>query len=132
MMMAVEPRGSWQGLLPTRFGARADAIVPFPGGVEIRCEVGHFAEEETAMHERALTLAENTPFTETSPDFAGRWVNQMASFMDLDVSGNNVTGTYNSASSGREGGKSIEGELKGYVAGDRISFLVLWPGGSMT
>lgn len=84
------------------------------------------------MHERALILAENTPFNQVAPDFSGRWVNQMTSVMDLEVNGSDVTGKYNSASSGQNGGKPIEGELKGYVAGDRISFLVLWPGGSMT
>jgi hypothetical protein len=84
------------------------------------------------MHESALETAENTPFNEVAPDFSGRWVNQMSSVMDLQVSGSDVTGKYNSASSGNPGGDPIEGILKGYVAGDLISFMVLWPRGSMT
>ena len=42
--------------------------------------------------------------------------------------GTDLTGTYTSADSSKGG--RITGALKGY--GDRISFLVLWPGGSMT
>ena len=50
--------------------------------------------------------------------------------MDIVVSGSDVTGTYTSASSGAGG--PVTGPLKAYVSGDLISFLVLWPGGSMT
>ena len=60
----------------------------------------------------------------------GRWKNQMGSYMDLSVTGNDVTGTYTSSSS--SGGGPVTGTLKGNVAGDLIAFIVAWPGGSMT
>ena len=81
-------------------------------------------------HEQALSLAtadENAPKT---VDFSGHWENQYTSTMDLVVEGKNVRGEYETASS--IGGGRQRGELKGYVAGDLISFLVLWRGGSMT
>lgn len=84
-------------------------------------------------HEQALIAGETTPFSQEPPfDFSGEWVNQMTSTMDLKVQGSDVTGSYTSASSGLKGGGPIKGTLKGYVAGDRITFLVLWPNGSMT
>ena len=64
------------------------------------------------------------------PNFSGHWINQMQSTMELAVAGSNVTGIYTSSSSG--GGGPVAGVLKGNVSGDMISFLVLWPGGSMT
>jgi len=86
------------------------------------------------QHERAVRLAisskNKTGPKEGNATWLGRWKNQMGSEMDLKVSGNDVTGTYTSASSA--GGGPITGTLKGYVAGDLISFIVLWPGGSMT
>ena len=63
-------------------------------------------------------------------NFAGQWRNQYASTMMLSVSGNTISGDYTSAVSG--GGGPITGSLRGFVAGDLISFTVLWPNGSMT
>lgn len=60
----------------------------------------------------------------------GRWKNQMGSFMDLSVTGSDVTGSYTSASS--SGGGPVTGTLKGNAVGDLICFIVAWPGGSMT
>lgn len=82
------------------------------------------------LHEKALALAESAANSTASPDFSGLWRNQMRSTVDLNVNGNDVSGVYTSASS--SGGGPIAGSLKGFVAGDLISFLVLWPGGSQT
>ncbi len=46
--------------------------------------------------------------------------------MDLAINGASVSGKYTSAVSG-EGGP-VCGDIVGYVAGDVISFSVLWPG----
>jgi hypothetical protein len=82
-------------------------------------------------HEKALRTASATAGTPTPPtDFSGRWKNQYQSTMDLEVSGSDVSGSYTSASSGAGG--PITGRLKGFVSGDLISFIVKWPGGSMT
>lgn len=85
-------------------------------------------------HEQAVQFAlssENKASTEAGPaTWLGRWKNQMGSYMDLAVAGNDVTGTYTSASS--SGGGAVTGVLKGNVAGDLIAFIVAWPGGSMT
>ena len=85
-------------------------------------------------HEEAVKLAISTK-NKTGPKagpatWLGRWKNQMNSVMDLKVSGNDVTGSYTSASSAAGG--AVSGTLKGNVSGDLISFLVLWPGGSMS
>jgi hypothetical protein len=82
-------------------------------------------------HENALRLAEAIPNSTSNPDFSGLWRNQMQSTMDLTVNANDVSGVYTSASSAAHGGP-IAGTLNGYAAGDLISFLVLWPGGSQT
>jgi len=83
-------------------------------------------------HEKALRTASAKAVTPTAspPDFSGHWKNQYTSTMDLTVTGSDVKGSYTSASSG--GGGPVTGPLKGYVSGDLMSFLVLWPGGSMT
>lgn len=82
------------------------------------------------LHEKALEQAESTQNSTGEPDFSGMWRNQMGSTMDLSVSGSDVAGHYTSASS--SGGGPVAGTIKGFVAGDLISFLVLWPGGSQT
>ena len=85
------------------------------------------------LHEAALQQSENTPFSGAKSDFSGKWINQIESTMTLTVNGSDVTGEYESKTSisGAGGGK-IKGILKGYVAGDLISFTVLWPRGSIT
>jgi hypothetical protein len=85
-------------------------------------------------HETALAVALSADNKAGTPAAAwvGRWKNQMDSFMELQVNGSDITGTYTSANSAQGDGGPITGALKGYVAGDLISFLVLWPGGSMT
>ena len=84
-------------------------------------------------HEAAVKFAlstENKKGPTTPAAWVGKWKNQIGSEMDLKVAGSDVTGSYTSADS--SGGKPITGDLKGNVYGDLISFLVLWPGGSMT
>lgn len=83
------------------------------------------------LHEHALNTAEATANGNGSVDFSGTWKNQMDSTMTLQVSGADVTGTYTSKTSG-SGGTDITGPIKGFTSGDLISFLVQWPGGSMT
>lgn len=86
------------------------------------------------MHEKAVefaTSSANKAGPQAGPaTWLGRWKNQMGSTMDLAVTHSDLTGTYTSSTSG--GGGPVTGTLKGFVAGDLISFLVLWPGGSMT
>jgi hypothetical protein len=86
------------------------------------------------QHEKALQMAvaAGAKAGDKSCDFSGHWENQYdpPSSMALVVDGSSVTGRYKSRSS--VGGGELCGELKGYVAGDLISFLVLWPRGSMT
>ncbi len=82
------------------------------------------------LHEKALELAQSIPNSMAQPNFSGMWRNQMGSTMDLTVTGNDVLGIYTSA--GSAAGGPVAGPLKGVVAGDLISFLVLWPGGSQT
>lgn len=87
------------------------------------------------LHEEALRIAQASPNNPNPPTYpaawAGRWENQIESFMELTVAGEHVTGTYTS-SNNIEDEEPVTGELKGYVSGDLISFLVLWPGGSIT
>lgn len=85
-------------------------------------------------HEAALKLAlanENKPGPESVATWVGHWKNQMNSHMDLTIAGSDVTGTYTSSKS-LPSGDSVTGTLKGNVAKDLISLLVLWPNGSMT
>lgn len=85
------------------------------------------------LHEKALSIALSGPNKEgSSARWLGRWKNQMGSTMDLAVSGNDITGSYTTATSGLGDGGQLTGALKGYAAGDLISFVVLWPGGSLT
>ena len=81
-------------------------------------------------HEHAVAFAESGPNAAAAPVISGPWVNEMGSTMQLAVSGAIVSGTYTSAQSG--GGGAVTGQLQGYVAGDLVSFQVLWPGGSIT
>ncbi len=86
-------------------------------------------------HEMALRLAVKAQNADgASPvSWGGRWKNQMESTMELTVDGNDVTGIYTSKTSAIGAGDEVTSKnLKGYVAGDRISLTVLWPGGSIT
>lgn len=87
--------------------------------------------------ERLLTRLQKTAAPEKfgagillTPDFSGKWGNQLSSTMALTVNGSLVTGVYESAVSG--GGGSIKGDLTGFVNGDLISFVVKWPSASIT
>ncbi len=83
------------------------------------------------VHEQALATAASTPAAAPPADFNGRWRNQMSSFMDLNVNGSTVTGTYNSASSAAGG--SVQGAVTGVTVGDLIALTVLWTqSGSIT
>jgi hypothetical protein len=83
------------------------------------------------LHEKSLgTAAAMSSLAGSQLDFSGRWTNQIGSTMDLVVSGSDVTGRYTSKTS--DAGGPITGPLKGYVAGNVVSFLVLWPSGSIT
>ena len=67
-----------------------------------------------------------TPTINPSPfDFSGHWVNELGSYMDLDINGNEVTGTYVSAVSDN-GGPTPPFALYGGVTGDLINFNVNW------
>lgn len=67
-----------------------------------------------------------TPMVAPSPfDFSGHWENELTSYMDLQINGNVVTGTYVSAVSDN-GGPTPPFPLYGSVAGDLINFSVNW------
>lgn len=83
------------------------------------------------LHELALAKASSAPTAVRAPDFSGRWINQMASVMDLTINGNVVSGTYYSASS--SGGPPVSGAIAGVTVDDLIAFTVLWTqSGSIT
>ena len=83
------------------------------------------------QHEKAIAVSSKKPNGIPTPaNFAGQWRNQYGSTVMLNVTGNTISGDYMSAVSG--GGGSVTGPLRGFVAGDLISFAVLWPNGSMT
>jgi Avidin family len=83
------------------------------------------------QHEKALSVSPKPMTAVPAPsNFSGQWKNQYGSSMDLVVSSNVISGTYNSAVSA--GGGSVSGTLRGFVAGDLLSFCALWPNGSMT
>lgn len=91
-------------------------------------------QRRTDSHETAVKFATSSP-NNVGPaagpaTWLGHWRNRMGSTMDLAVVWADVTGSYTSATSGAGG--PITGVLRGFVAGDLISSLVLWPGGSMT
>ena len=79
-------------------------------------------------HEDALAHAPAAPTAQAS--FSGHWKNELNSTMDLNVSGNSVSGTYTSHVSG--GGGQITGPIVGFVSGHVISFVVNWPNASIT
>jgi len=62
--------------------------------------------------------------TGPSIDFSGSWKNELGSTMQLAQQGNELTGTYKSKVS--SGGGTTIGDLRGYVDGDLISFVVHW------
>lgn len=82
------------------------------------------------LHEVALAVAEASPNAAAAQDIPGSWQNQMGSTMQFTISAPILSGTYTSAQSG--GGGPVTGQLQGYVAGNLISFQVLWPSGSIT
>ncbi|ESX20899.1 MULTISPECIES: avidin/streptavidin family protein [unclassified Mesorhizobium] len=78
--------------------------------------------------ETALKLLSMT--SGNGPDFAGHWKNELGSKMFLAVVGNKVSGSYTTAKSGS--GKSLTGDVAGFVNGDLISFVVAWPVAAIT
>jgi hypothetical protein len=83
------------------------------------------------QHENAIGLGLKAKLHIPSPvNFSGDWKNQYGSRMTLVLNGNTISGDYWSAVSG--GGSPVSGPIRGFVAGDLISFAVLWPNGSMT
>ena len=58
-------------------------------------------------------------------DFSGHWQNELTSYMDLQVNGDVITGTYVSAVSDT-GGATPPFSVYGSVAGDLINFNVNW------
>lgn len=84
------------------------------------------------FHEQALAAAETSSNNNGSVNFDGTWTNQMGSTMVLQVNGTDVIGSYTSRTSAQAGGGSVTGPVKGNAKGDLVSFLVLWPSGSMT
>ena len=81
------------------------------------------------MHSELALRKAGPPGTRTV-DFSGSWRNQLGSQMDLTVSGNSISGQYQSAVSGESG--PITGDLVGFINGDLISFVVNWPSAAIT
>jgi hypothetical protein len=73
--------------------------------------------------ELSLLKTKNVPPAQF--DFSGHWVNELKSYMDLTVTGSDVSGKYVSAVS-ETGGPTPPFPLRGSVAGDLISFTVNW------
>ncbi len=64
-------------------------------------------------------------------NYNGSWVNELKSYMELRVAGNNVEGTYHT-NVGAPGGEE-KFPIRGFANGDLISFVVNWEKyGSMT
>jgi len=72
------------------------------------------------VHFRTPTIAPS-PF-----DFSGHWVNELNSYMDLQINGNTVTGSYVSAVTEAGPGPSPPFPVYGSVTGDLINFNVNW------
>lgn len=88
-------------------------------------------------HDKAVALAtksENAPpSAKGAAAWIGRWYNQMGSYMDIKLAGDEITAGSSYTSKTSAGGGSVTSKkMCGYVHGDLISFLVLWPGGSQT
>jgi len=75
------------------------------------------------LHEKSLARA--LPGTGTTVDFTGKWKNELRSIAEItqDAKGA-LSGTYTSTVSGA-GGTTV-GDLRGYVDGDLIAFVVHW------
>ena len=74
------------------------------------------------LQEKALLRAPSG--TGTAIDFTGTWINQISSKMTVKQNGDVLVGEYESAVSAA--GTSTKGELRGFVDGDLISFIVHW------
>jgi hypothetical protein len=85
---------------------------PRPGGSMLRhAELVHF---------RTPTLAPSLF------DFSGHWVNELGSYMDLEIHGRAVTGKYVSMVTEEGSGPSPQFDIYGSVSGDLINFNVNW------
>ncbi|KVZ35657.1 avidin/streptavidin family protein [Burkholderia ubonensis] len=62
--------------------------------------------------------------TGPSIDFSGLWKSELGSTMQIAQQGDQLTGTYGSAVSATE--SETTGDLRGYVDGDLIAFVVHW------
>jgi|SRR5882762_3670695 len=68
-----------------------------------------------------------TPTVAPAPfDFSGHWVNELGSYMDLDIKGSIVTGKYVSMVTEAGPGPTPPFDIYGSVAGDLINFNVNW------
>jgi hypothetical protein len=74
------------------------------------------------------TLPSALAGTGATIDFSGDWVNELTSTMHLTQQSGSLSGTYESAVSGGDGGSggTTCGDLLGYVDGSLISFVVHW------
>ena len=77
------------------------------------------------MKHAELSLVRTNTVPPGQFDFSGHWVNELTSYMDLTITGTDVSGTYVSAVS-ETGGPTPPFPLQGSVAGDLISFTVNW------
>lgn len=68
-----------------------------------------------------------TPILQPSPfDFSGKWVNELGSYMELEVNGTAVTGKYVSMVTEDGSGPTPPFDVYGSVSGDLINFNVNW------
>ena len=74
------------------------------------------------LQEKSLLRAR--PGTGTVVDFTGTWINELKSKMTLTQKMDTLSGSYESAVSAE--GHKTTGDLKGYVNGDLIAFVVHW------
>jgi hypothetical protein len=81
-------------------------------------------------HENALAIGLNAVAEMPPANFAGTWINEQKSRMELMVSDDQVVGSYTSAVSGSIG--PLRGINIGTVSGRAIAFTVNWQNGAVT
>ena len=79
------------------------------------------------MLKHAELIHFRTPTVQPNPfDFSGHWVNELTSYMDLQIEGNVVTGKYVSMVTDDGPGPTPPFAIYGSIAGDLINFNVNW------
>ena len=81
-------------------------------------------------HESALAIGLNAVAQVPPANFAGTWINDLKSRMELMISDDQVVGRYTSAVSGSIG--LLRGYITGTISGRAIAYTVNWQNGAVT